>query len=113
MTSKSAQYYWALFSYTSRSPLKSGVKSVVQIPPFSGKKVESKHLIFGTFYGPRGRHSRLELLETIKIMYQSIAQPLGIDWGTHIAYFGLHKLHSSQSRPFDLAKNQEILVSLI
>ena len=77
---------------------------------FWPKKLESKHLIFGTFYGPRGRHSCLELLETIKTMYQSIAQPLGIDWGTHIAYFELHKLHS---RPFDLAKNQEILVSLI
>ena len=83
---------------------------MIQIPPFFRKKTESNHLIFGTFYGPRSRASRLELLETIKTMYQSIAQPLGIDWGTHIAYFGLHKLHST---PFDLAKNQEILGSLI
>ena len=71
---------------------------------FIEKKTESNHLIFGTFYGPRSRASRLELLETIKTMYQSIAQPLGIDCGAHIAYFGLHiKIHS---RPFDLAKKR-------
>ena len=39
----------------------------------------------------------LELLDTIKITYQSIAQPLGIDWDTHIIYFGLPKLHSRPS----------------
>ena len=35
-----------------------------------------------SFYGPRSRHKRVGLLETIKTMCQSIVQPSGIERDT-------------------------------